>query len=77
MGLEEEVKLTLTGGPFDGEVMDWHKTPPPVIDRCVFHKRTRGSNMETMASSSSSPTLARYTLDLKAKAPIYKFERFL
>lgn len=77
MGLEEEVKLTLVGGPFDGEVMDWSKTPPPQIDRCVFHKRTRGSNMETMASSSSSPALARYTLDLKAKAPIYKFERFL
>lgn len=71
------MKLTLTGGPFDGEMIDWHKTPPPHIDRCLFKKQAHGSNLETMASSSSNPALARYRLDLKSKQPIYIFERFL
>lgn len=69
--------LTLHGGPHDGVKIPWQQTPPPVIDRAIFHKRTRGSNMETMASASSEPKLARYTLDLKSKAPIYQFERYL
>ena len=71
------MKLKFVGGPFDGTEMEWTQTPPSMIDRCVFKKVHKGSNMETMASSSANPAIARYTLDLKAKAPIYNFERFI
>lgn len=71
-------KLTLRGGPLDGQVIPWDSTPPSNIDRSIVRMHDRGPRMRMEAlQTSSSITVARYVLALDQKALVYNFERYL
>lgn len=71
-------KLTLRGGPLDGQVIPWDSTPPSNIDRTIVKSHDRGSRirMETLQTVNGI-TVARYVLALDQKELVYNFERYL